>query len=140
RRSVRTERRLFLAEGWKALTEAAALLGCVVEVFVTAAAAEEHGALLGGLEVPVQLVDDRAAASLSGAVSPQGLVAVCRYVDRPLEAALGGSLLVICAAVRDPGNAGTIIRTAGAVGADGVVLAGSSVDPYNGTTVRASVG
>ena len=140
RRSVRTERRLFLAEGWKALAEAATLPGCVVEVFVTTAAAEEHRALLDGLEVPVQLVDDRTAAALSGAVNPQGLVAVCRYVDRPLDAVLGGELVVLCADVRDPGNAGTIIRTADAAGASAVVLAGDSVDAYNDKTVRASVG
>ena len=47
---------------------------------------------------------------------------------------------MICADVRDPGNAGTIVRTADAVAAGGVVLAGSSVDPYNPKTVRASVG
>jgi len=140
RRSVRAERRLFLAEGWKALAEAAVLPGCVVEVFVTAAGADEHAPLLETLDVPVQLVDDRAAAALSGAVTPQGLIAVCRYVDRPLPTLLDGSLLVICADVRDPGNAGTIIRTADAVGAGGVVLAGDSVDAYNDKTVRASVG
>lgn len=140
RRSVRSERRLFLAEGWKAVTEAAGLPGCLVEVFATPGAATEHAGLLGTLEVPVHLVEDRAAASLSGAVAPQGLVAVCRFVDRPLETTLDGSLLAICADVRDPGNAGTIIRTADAVGADGVVLAGSSVDPYNDKTVRSTVG
>jgi TrmH family RNA methyltransferase len=48
--------------------------------------------------------------------------------------------VVICADIRDPGNAGTVIRTADAAGADGVVLAGSSVDAYNPKTVRASVG
>ena len=48
--------------------------------------------------------------------------------------------VVICADVRDPGNAGTVIRTADASGARGVVLAGNSVDPYNDKTVRASVG
>ena len=46
----------------------------------------------------------------------------------------------MCADVRDPGNAGTIIRTADAAGADAVVLAGSSVDPYNDKAVRATVG
>jgi len=49
-------------------------------------------------------------------------------------------LVAICADVRDPGNAGTVIRTADAAGADGVVLAGSSVDAYNPKTVRASAG
>ncbi|MGA8248273.1 MAG: RNA methyltransferase, partial [Nocardioides sp.] len=48
--------------------------------------------------------------------------------------------VVICADVRDPGNAGTLVRTADAMGADAVVLAGHSVDPYNAKTVRASVG
>jgi len=138
RRSERSERRLFLAEGWKALAEARAVPGCVVEVFATAAAAEEHATLLDDLTVHV--VDDRAAASLSGAVTPQGIVAVCRFVDRPLEAALHGDTVVLCADVRDPGNAGTIIRTADAAGATAVVLAGNSVDPYNDKAVRATVG
>jgi TrmH family RNA methyltransferase len=140
RRSERSERRLFLLEGWKTLTEAAALPGCLVEVFATREAADEHRVLLDGLEIPVQLVDERAAASLSGAVNPQGLIAVCRYVDRPVDAVLRGPLVVICADVRDPGNAGTIIRTADAVGADAVILAGNSVDAYNDKAVRASAG
>jgi TrmH family RNA methyltransferase len=144
RRSERSERRLFLAEGWKAVAEAALLPGCLVEVFASASAADAHHGLLGSLAVPVHLVEDRAAAVLSGAVSPQGIVAVCRFVDRPLDAVLemqsGDDLVVICADVRDPGNAGTIIRTADAVGARAVVLAGNSVDAYNDKTVRATVG
>ena len=84
------------------------------------------------------------SASLSDSVTPAGVVAVCRFLDVPLL--LGASpsrrsrLVAICADVRDPGNAGTVIRTADAAGADGVVLAGSSVDAYNPKTVRASVG
>jgi TrmH family RNA methyltransferase len=140
RRSERSERRLFLVEGWKAVTEAATIDGCVVEVFAVPAAAEAHAQLLSGLEAPVHLVDDRAAASLSGAVTSQGIVAVCRFLDVPLEEALHGDTVVICADVRDPGNAGTIIRTADAAGAAAVVLAGNSVDPYNDKTVRATVG
>jgi RNA methyltransferase, TrmH family len=75
-------------------------------------------------------------------VTPQGVVAVCRAVDEPLREVLRGSpaLAVLCANVRDPGNAGTVVRCADAAGADAVVLAGSSVDPYNGKCVRASAG
>ncbi len=143
RRSVRTERRLFLAEGAKALTEALDLPGCLVEVFATATATAANPELETAVRdagLPWQVAADDAVASLSGAQAPQGLVAVCRYVDRPLEVVLGGTTVVICADVRDPGNAGTIIRTADASGAAAVVLAGNSVDPYNDKTVRATVG
>jgi len=134
RRSVRTERRLFLADGPKAV-EAALEAGCVEEVF----AREDLPGLPGG--VRLTLVDERALASLSDSVTPAGVVALCRYVDVPVAGVMTQARLVaICADVRDPGNAGTVVRTADAAGADGVVLAGSSVDAYNAKTVRASVG
>ena len=141
RRSVRSERRLFLADGPKAVEGALGVEGCVVEVFATAAALEQYDHLLAGVST-VTLVEDRALATLSDSVTPAGLVAVCRHLDLSLEHVVRPTsrLLVICADVRDPGNAGTVIRTADAVGADGVVLAGSSVDVYNPKTVRASVG
>ncbi|KQV63020.1 RNA methyltransferase [Nocardioides sp. Root122] len=140
RRSVRTERRLFLADGPKAVEGALSVDGCVVEVFATPHAAEQYADLLGA--AAVTLVDDRALASLSDSVSPAGVVAVCRPIDAPLAHVVAAAprLLAICADVRDPGNAGTVIRTADAAGADGVVLAGQSVDAYNAKTVRASVG
>jgi TrmH family RNA methyltransferase len=140
RRSVRTERRLFLADGPKAVEGALSVEGCVVEVFATRTALEQYADLLA--DVGATLVDDRAIASLSDSVSPAGVVAVCRQIDAPLEHVVGVSshLLVICADVRDPGNAGTVIRTADAAGADAVVLAGQSVDAYNPKTVRATVG
>ncbi len=144
RRSVRTERRLFLADGPKAVEGALEIPGCVVEVFATPTATHDYADLCKRAP-QLTLLEDRALASLSDSVSPAGVVALCRHVDVPLSALAGGrarptSILVICADVRDPGNAGTVIRTADAVGAVGVVLAGQSVDLYNPKTVRASVG
>jgi TrmH family RNA methyltransferase len=149
RRNSRAELRLFLAEGVKALTEALDVDGCVVEVFASAAASAAYAdlrAAVTGRGLPWQLCDDGAVAALSGTVAPQGVVTVCRFVDVPLAAVLGGSsavetaLVAVCADVRDPGNAGTVIRCADAAGAGAVVLAGNSVDPYNDKTVRATVG
>ena len=116
--------------------------GCVVEVFATPTASARYAGLLAAAP-QVTLVEDRAATALSAAVTPVGLVAVCRFVDVPPDVALAAgssSLAVVCADVRDPGNAGTVIRCADAVGADAVILAGHSVDPYNPKTVRATAG
>lgn len=142
RRSFRTDSRLFLADGPKAVEGALSVPGCVVEVFATPAATRQYADLAAAAGDAWTLVDDRALASLSDAVTPAGVSALCRFVDRPLEHVLDDTptLVAICADVRDPGNAGTVIRTADAVGADAVVLAGNSVDAYNPKTVRATVG
>jgi TrmH family RNA methyltransferase len=150
RRAAREKSRRFLAEGPQAVHEAlveatGARPGLVLEVFATAMAASRHATLLGQAAragVPVELADDAAVASLSGTVTPQGLVAVCRSLTVPLGDALAGApfLVAVLAEVRDPGNAGTVIRCADAAGADTVVLAGNAVDPHGGKCVRASAG
>jgi TrmH family RNA methyltransferase len=117
----------------------------VAEIFATDNAAASHPEMLQAAsrgEIPWQLVDDAALASLAETVHPQGLVAVCRFLNRPLPDLLTDStrLVAVCADVRDPGNAGTVLRSADAAGADAAVLTGSSVDPYNGKVVRASAG
>ncbi|MCR6033690.1 RNA methyltransferase [Nocardioides sp. zg-579] len=147
RRSVRSERRLFLADGPKAVEGALGRPGTVVEVFATVAATASYAALVAAAEragVAWTLVEDKALASLSDSVTPAGVVALCRHLDRPLADLLAADretrLAALCADVRDPGNAGTVVRCADAAGADLVVLAGSSVDAHNPKTVRASVG
>jgi TrmH family RNA methyltransferase len=79
--------------------------------------------------------------SLADTTTPQGVVAVVeiRAIDLH-ELAAGASLLLVLAGVRDPGNAGTLLRSAFAAGADGVVFAAGAVDPLHPKTVRASAG
>ena len=143
RRSERSAERLFLADGPKAVEGALGVAGCVVEVFATPAAALRYADLLAAAGEPT-LVDDRAMAALSDSVTPAGVVALCRFVDVDLADLADGParprLWAVCVDVRDPGNAGTVVRTADAAGADAVVLAGTSVDPYNPKAVRATVG
>lgn len=140
RRDARAELGLFLAEGRQAVTEAVAVPDRVVEVFAEPGKHEDLRGRVPG--VPWQLADPQAMAALSGTVTPQGIVAVCRRLDVPLESMLDRRprLLAVCADVRDPGNAGAVVRCADAAGAAGVVLTGDSVDVYNGKTVRASAG
>lgn len=145
RRVSRAEQQLFLAEGPQAVREALTVPDCVVEIFAVPATGFAHPEIMRAAQlqaVPWRLVDDAALASLADTVNPQGVVAVCRFLDRPLDEVMAAlpSLIAICVEVRDPGNAGTVIRCADAAGAGAVVLTGTSVDPYNGKTVRATVG
>ena len=129
----------FLAEGPN-LVEAALRRGLVSEVFATeSAAAPIRGLLVGA---PVHLVTERAAKALSDTVTPVGLVAVCSMPDAALADVLARTprLVAVAVGTSEPGNAGTLIRLADAMGADAVVLAGNSVDPYNGKCLRASAG
>lgn len=129
----------FLAEGPN-LVEAALRRGVVSEVFATEDAVERFGGLLAG--APVHLVTERAAKALSDTVTPVGLVAVCAMPDAPLADVLAADPRLVAVAVEtsEPGNVGTLIRLADAMGADAVILAGNSVDPYNGKCLRASAG
>lgn len=134
----------FLAEGENSVREALAS-GRVHEVFVTADASGRYPDLLGtarAIGVPVSVVTDRAARGLSDTVTPPGVVAVCDVIDVPLSHALTPQtrLLAVPVAIGEPGNAGTVIRVADAVGADAAILAGDSVDPHNGKCVRSSAG
>jgi TrmH family RNA methyltransferase len=86
-------------------------------------------------------VTDRAAQSLSDTVTPVGLVAVCRMPEASLTTVLATPRLVAVAVdTADPGNAGTLIRLADAMGADALILAGDGVDPYNAKCLRSSAG
>jgi RNA methyltransferase, TrmH family len=134
----------FLAEGPQAVREAGAAR-TVARLFATSAGADRHGDILEDVAhsgAVVSLVTDAELASLTDTVTPQGLVAVCRADSASLDdvVALAPRLVVVCAQVRDPGNAGTVIRCADAFGADAVVLTQVSVDVHNAKTVRASVG
>lgn len=149
RRSGREETGRFLAEGAQAVREALAWAvegrGAVHELFVTAVAAERDPTLPLAAKragIPVSKVTERAAATISETVTPQGIVALCDLVDVPIERALAGTptLVTVLCAVADPGNAGTVLRVADAAGANAVVFAGDSVDPHNGKCVRASSG
>ena len=134
----------FLVEG--ANSVGAALADAHVrEVFYTDFATERIAAIVDRAEslgVPVASVTDRAAAALGDTVTPPGLVAVCDQVDVPLDEILSGTprLLAVPVGMSEPGNAGTLVRVADAVGSDGVVFAGDSVDPHNGKCVRSSAG
>lgn len=145
KKAFRERGRSFLAEGPQAVGEALRTPGVVTELFVTGQGRTRHAELTAwavGLGVAVHEVAGDVMAELAQTVTPQGLLAVCRFIDVPLAVLTGARprLVAVLASVRDPGNAGTITRTADAAGADGVVFSAASVDPYNAKCVRSSAG
>ncbi|HEY8534390.1 MAG TPA: RNA methyltransferase [Micromonospora sp.] len=145
RRRERDATGRFLAEGPQAVREALAVPGVVRELFGTPAGLARHADLVAAARsagVPVSPVTDDGMAALAETVTPQGVIAVCDQRDVPLERLLRRPprLVAVLAEVRDPGNAGTVLRTADAAGAGAVIFGGDAVDPYNGKCVRASAG
>jgi len=131
----------FLVEGAN-LVEAASRRGLIREIFVTEAAAQRYADLLAEHGDTVQLVTERAAKGLSDTVTPAGVIAVCEHPSTVLGDVLAKTprLVAVGVEIGEPGNAGTLIRIADAMGADAVVFLGHSVDPYNGKCLRASAG
>jgi RNA methyltransferase, TrmH family len=145
KRAFRDRAKCFLAEGPQAVREALAQPGVVTELFVTGAAGARHAELIGqaaGHCIAVHEVGGEVMAELAQTITPQGVLAVCRFIDVPLAKLIAAApgLAVVLANVRDPGNAGTVLRTADAAGAQGVIFAAASVDPYNSKCVRSSAG
>lgn len=116
--------------------------GVVLELFATPDTPSRHPELFADAAVPVRWLTERALNSLTETVAPQGVVALCERRDTGLSTAITDRprLVAVLAGVRDPGNAGTVLRTADAAGAHLVWFTERSVDPYNGKCVRATVG
>jgi TrmH family RNA methyltransferase len=149
KRDARSQTGLFLLEGPQAVTEALSFRPeLVVELFATPTALERYtelaqAALDAGVDI--EFVTEDVLSAMADTVTPQGLVAVCRQFPTSVKDIFGSgddapTLVAILEEVRDPGNAGTIIRAADAAGADAVIMTGRSVDLYNPKVVRATTG
>ncbi len=148
RRSVRSRLGEFVAEGPQAVREAVRHRPQDVrDVYVTADAADRHADLVEAAEaarVRVHEVTTEVLAAMVETPAPQGIVAVCRMLDVGLTALVASlpddAVVCVLTNVRDPGNAGTVIRGADAAGADAVIVSDASVDAYNSKVVRSTAG
>lgn len=146
RPSARLAEGVFVLEGAKLLEEALAT-GARLEGLYADPGARRHPeaarllADAAGSGVHCFWLSEGVLARLADATTPQPLLAVAGRVDRSLKEVLDarGDLLV-CAGVRDPGNLGTLVRSAAAAGLGGVLTCGTSVDLYNPKVVRATAG
>lgn len=135
-RAFRREEGAFTAEGPKLLAEALRW-GAAVETVIAAS-----GVPLPELPQGVRLVRvaEELLRSLADTESPQGIVFICKGSSLAIPDQLGGSRYLLLDGVQDPGNVGTIWRTADAFGGDGLILCNHCADPWNPKTVRATMG
>ncbi|WP_165243299.1 TrmH family RNA methyltransferase [Corynebacterium lizhenjunii] len=144
RAAARRKAKQFLIEGENAV-DAAVSTGAATDIFVTEQAAQRFSHIItaaGYMDVYVHPITDKAAQYLSDTASTTGLFAVCRHVLWSPGKILAARPQLVCVPVltAEPGNAGTLIRTADAMGADGVIFAGETVDPLGSKVVRSSAG
>lgn len=124
----------YLIEGWHLLEEAQTSGAEIEHIFVL----EEHAHRVAHL-LPVHLVTAEIMQDLADSKSPQGVLAQLALPNQTVPQALSGKFLVL-EDVQDPGNVGTMIRTADAAGFDGVFLTDKSADIYNMKVLRSMQG
>ena len=136
RRSFRREEGVFVGEGPKLLWEAVRWGGRLeAVVYASGTALPELPRTVRRVEVPDGLLD-----AVADTESPQGVVFLCRGESLAMPEELTGQRYLLLDGVQDPGNVGTIWRTADAFGADGLILSSGCADPWNPKTVRATMG
>ncbi|MDD3339672.1 MAG: RNA methyltransferase [Lachnospiraceae bacterium] len=129
---------VFVAEGIKMFEEAPA--DQIRRIFVSQSFEEKHGDMLGGRDYEV--VEDRLFCSISDTQTPQGVLCILEQRQADIQKILGQEkpFLVLLEDLQDPGNVGTILRTAEGAGVDGVILSANCVDMYNPKTIRSTMG
>ncbi|QIM16889.1 RNA methyltransferase [Leucobacter insecticola] len=145
RKKERVAHGRFLVEGPQAVREALLHRPDLLETIYATTGTEgwqaEIDRLASEREVWVERVTPEVLAGMAETVTPQGVLAVSKTWELSLEDALSDAKLVaILHEVRDPGNAGTVLRAADAAGADAVIFAGNSIDPFHPKVVRSTTG
>jgi TrmH family RNA methyltransferase len=146
KKAARADTGMFLLEGPQAASEA---LGyrpdLVVDLYATPTALERYSEIAQAATdagVDVEFVTEEVLDAMADTVTPQGFVGVVRQFPTSVKDIFAAEpkLIAVLEEVRDPGNAGTIVRAADSAGADAVIFTGRTVDLYNPKVVRSTTG
>ncbi|MGE0880096.1 MAG: TrmH family RNA methyltransferase [Acidimicrobiia bacterium] len=142
RRSARSDEGAFVVEGATLIAEALGAGAVVESVFATPEFVAGPLQRRIAAESALYVVESDTLRRAVATTNPQPVAAIVQAIDTPFDAVVGSrpTFVVVAAGINDPGNAGTIIRSAAAAGADAVVLTTGSVDLYNPKCVRATAG
>lgn len=131
----------FILEGFRIIEEAVKAKIDIEYIIITEdnlSNLKESEYLRDRSEDKIILISENLFISLSSTENPQGILAIAKFKN--IEENLNGDFYVVCDKVQDPGNLGTIIRTAHAAGVDGIILTKGTVDIYNEKTIRSTMG
>jgi RNA methyltransferase, TrmH family len=137
---ARRESGFFLIEGWRAVSQIAAGHGEAIEEILTV---ESESGRVSSFDKPVRILTDRQIASICSSKTPQGIAAVVRIPEKSFSAELPknpGRHILLLEGVQDPGNTGTLIRTAAAFDYDGVIMSETTADPFSPKALQATAG
>jgi TrmH family RNA methyltransferase len=138
-RKTRETERAFVVEGYRAVSDSIAA-GAIPTIVAIREGDERLAAnWFSGADIPVRLVDAKLLEGLSDTVTPQGVIGIFPIPRLPLPE-ISEPLFLVLDQIRDPGNLGTLIRTAAAAGVTALYLTEGTVDPYNPKAVRSAVG
>jgi TrmH family RNA methyltransferase len=139
----RSDAGLFVAEGIQCIKEALNTNDGpeIQTIYVTNSSLEKYSQLINQAECEVITVSDEVAKAMSDTVTPQGIIAVCTIPKPTLPTITNSShKFIYLNEIQDPGNAGTIIRSADAFGFDAVLISPNSVDIFSPKVVRSTAG
>ena len=141
-KKCRSEERVFIAEGIHSLKEAAATGSYPIKEIVIDRGISEILRNILPDDIPIYECSEREMKSISTEETPQGVLAVCHQREVTFEdlSAHSSDLLLYLDRIADPGNLGTIIRTAAWFNVDKILLSPLCVDPFNTKVIRASAG
>jgi RNA methyltransferase, TrmH family len=140
-RKIRDDSGQFIIEGVRLVEEAAADQSSIQEIFYTQSLSERGNTLLEHLQtakIPIEEVDENIFLSLMDTSTSQGIAAICKKTDKEIPDNM--DFVIIADQLRDPGNMGTLLRTAAAAGAQAVFTTPGSVDLYSPKVVRSAMG
>lgn len=137
-RKFRQQERAFVVEGVRAVQD---VFAAGIEPLSVILRYDSTFQVPGEFEAPVHRVSARVFESLTDVAHPQGVLAVIPMLEEaPLPDVSEDPLIVVLDGVRDPGNMGTIFRSAAGAGVNHIIIGPESVDPYNPKAVRAAMG
>ena len=140
-RRVRDKEGLYILEGLRLIEEAIKAKVEIENIIISKDYEDKFEDFLiksNTLNIKTNILSNNLFTQIASTENPQGIIAIAKKKDN--EKTLSGDFYLICDKVQDPGNLGTIIRTAHAAGVNGIILTKGTVDIYNDKTIRSTMG